>query len=96
TTADRYDSTVGIDLLIHDSAKAGHPPDLLGRQLVPPVDRSGKFGAEKLTSVTLTYPLGPNLTLTRFDELIAVYKMASIRADQAPRIGIDRFVFVPR
>jgi hypothetical protein len=44
----------------------------------------------------MSFDLPQDLPIHRFDEVIAIFHMARIRAYKAAKVGIERFVLQPR
>lgn len=91
---DQYHGTVSIRLVLVDSVKLMEWD--LGEQPVTSKPRAWPGGAEQTVEETLEYALGASRALSRFDEFRVVYRMELMRWEQSAKIGIQKFVLVPR
>jgi hypothetical protein len=94
--ADRLPHTVGLELRLVNTTLAGAPFETLGIQAVesspawqPPAD-------PQPASEILTFPVPARPKIRQFDELSIRFIRARYREDRSARVGIERFILIPR
>jgi hypothetical protein len=94
--ADRFLSSVSLELVIIDTASQGRPSLSLGRVFVSS-DPSWRF-QEHISPSTqiLNFPVPASGAISHFDEMMIVFHLEGYRARAAAKVGIDHFTLVPR
>lgn len=94
--ADVYPETVSLELILFNSSLPGKPSQSLGTVMVKSTRAWKLYEARSSTSETLNFPIPANPALRRFDEVMIVFRLDAIRADDGAKVAIDHFVLVPR
>lgn len=92
--ADKYPGTVWIRLYLADTVKLAEWD--LGEQAVTSSPQWRPGAEDEAYEETLTYDLGTARGLSRFDEFRIVYRMKDMRWGRSAKVGIRKFVLVPR
>ncbi|HSS99325.1 MAG TPA: hypothetical protein VLK33_19960 [Terriglobales bacterium] len=93
---DRYPGTVSLELILTNTTLRGKPSRSLGMKVVK--SSLNWIANDKRAPVDelLSFDIPANTAMHRFDEVTVAFHLAANRARFAPKIGIDRFVLVPR
>jgi len=91
--ADPFRDTVDLELVLIDTREGEQGSQSLGRAPVESVPEGSNAAPVK---ETLTFPIPPHPSITRFDELAIRFPRRHPRADRSAKIAIDRFVLVPK
>jgi hypothetical protein len=95
--ADHYPETVSLELVLINTSAPGKPSQSLGTMMVKSTRPWKLFDdAAKSVTETLNFAIPTHSSIRRFDEVMVVFRLDSVRADSGPKIAIDRFVLVPR
>jgi len=92
--ADMYPGTVWIRMFLADTSKLMEWD--LGEQAVTSSPRWRPGQGDEIYVETLQYDLGTSHAMTRFDEFRVVYRMKDMRWGRSAKIGIQKFVLLPR
>ena len=94
--ADHYPGTVSVELILRNTSLAGKPFLSLGTMPVSP-NRPWKLYEEHTSgNEVLTFPIAGSTSVHQFDEFTVVFRLTPDRSLLAARIGIERFILVPR
>jgi hypothetical protein len=93
---DRYPETVSLELVLTDTSLSKRPSQSLGNVMVRSTRPWKLYGDRPAVSETLTFEIPPRSTINRFDEVTVVFHLDPARADFGAKIGIEKFVLVPR
>jgi len=94
--ADPYQGTVSLELILINTTLPGKPSQSLGEAMVQSARPRQGYGERAVTSEVLNFDVPSTSSLRRFDEVTIVFKMEAGRAESGAKVGIDRFVLVPR
>lgn len=94
--ADLYPETVSLELILVNSSLPGKPSLSLGTIRAKSTPSWRIYERPSPTSETLNFPIPANRSLHGFDEVVIVFRLAALRADDGAKIAIDHFVLVPR
>jgi hypothetical protein len=94
--ADPYRGTVSLELILINTTIPGKPSQSLGEVMVQSARPRQGHGERAVAREVLNFDVPSTSSLRRFDEVMIVFKMESGRAESGAKIGIDRFVLVPR
>jgi hypothetical protein len=94
--ADLYPETVSLELILVNSSLPGKPSLSLGTIMAKSTPSWRIYERPSPTSETLNFPIPANRSLHGFDEVVIVFRLAALRADDGAKIAIDHFVLVPR
>lgn len=94
--ADRYPQTVAIELRLMNTALPRKPSQSLGEMQVHSTRAWKLYDDRPPTTETLDFAIPPNPLIRRFNEVMVVFRLDADRADAAAKIGIERFVLIPR
>ena len=93
---DRYPETVSLELILTDTSLPKRPSQSLGSIKVRSTRPWGLYGDRPAVGETLTFEVPARSAINRFDEVTVVFRLDPARADFGAKIGIERFVLVPR
>jgi len=93
---DRYPETVSLELILTDTSLPKRPSQSLGSIKVRSTRPWGLYGDRPPVGETLTFEVPARSAINRFDEVTVVFRLDPARADFGAKIGIERFVLVPR
>ncbi len=93
---DRYPETVSMELILTDTSLPPKPSQSLGSVMVKSTRPWRLYGDRPPVSETLTFAIPAHSVINRFDEVTIVFRLDPARADFGAKIGIERFVLVPR
>jgi hypothetical protein len=93
---DRYPETVSLELVLSDTSLSKRPSQSLGNVMVRSTRPWKLYGNRPAVNETLTFEILPRSTINRFDEVTVVFHLDPARADLGAKIGIEKFVLVPR
>jgi hypothetical protein len=93
---DRYPETVSLELVLTDTSLSKKPSQSLGNVMVSSTRPWKLSGDRPAVSETLTFAIPRRSTINRFDEVTVVFHLDPVRADFGAKIGIEKFVLVPR
>jgi hypothetical protein len=93
---DRYPETVSLELVLTDTSLSKRPSQSLGNILVRSTRPWKLYGDRPVVSEILTFEIPSRSTLKRFDEVTVIFHLEPLRADVGAKIGIEKFVLVPR
>ena len=93
---DRYPETVSLELVLTDTSLSKRPSQSLGNILVRSTRPWKLYGDRPAVSEILTFEIPSHSTLKRFDEVTVIFHLEPLRADVGAKIGIEKFVLVPR
>jgi hypothetical protein len=93
---DRYPDTVSLELVLTDTSLSKRPSLSLGDVMVRSTRPWKLYGDRPTVSETLTFEMPPRSFINRFDEVTVVFHLDPARADFGAKIGIEKFVLVPR
>jgi hypothetical protein len=93
---DRYPETVSLELVLTDTSLSKRPSQSLGNIMVRSTRPWKLYGDRPAVSETLTFEIPSRSTLKRFDEVTVIFHLEPLRADVGAKIGIEKFVLVPR
>ncbi len=93
---DRYPETVSLELVLTDTSLSKRPSQSLGNITVTSTRPWKLYGDRPAVSETLTFEIPSRSTLKRFDEVTVIFHLEPLRADVGAKIGIEKFVLVPR
>lgn len=91
---DRYGGTVALELFLGNTTQIGKPSQSLGKFVLPWPRHSP--GSDPGDSQRLSFPMPTSGPLRQFDDAVVVFHLEAIRADEAARVAVERFVLVPR
>jgi hypothetical protein len=94
--ADRYPESVSLELILTNTRSPGKPSQPLGSIMVKSTAPWKLYGDQPPVAETLSFKVPAKSAIRRFDEVTIVFHLDVDRADFGARIGIDRFVLVPR
>ena len=94
--ADRYPTSVSLELILVDTTAPGKPSQSLGRVDIVSNRRWTPDDREQATSETLNFFIPSNSAIHRFDEVTIVFRLGGFRARAAAKIGIDHLTLIPR
>ena len=94
--ADPYRGTVSLELILINTTLPGKPSQSLGEAMVQSARPRQVYGERAVAREVLNFDVPSTSSLRRFDEVMIVFKMESGRAELGAKVGIDRFVLVPR
>ena len=92
--ADKYPGTVWIRMYLADTVKLVEWD--LGEQAVTSSPQWRPDAGDEAYEETLTYDLSAARAMSRFDEFRIVYRMKDLRWGRSAKVGIRKFVLVPR
>lgn len=93
--ADRYPTSISLELILVDTTAPGKPSQSLGRVDIISSRRWTPDDRAQPTSETLNFLVPPNSVIHRFDEVTLVFRLGGFRARTAAKIGIDHFTLLP-
>ncbi len=94
--ADHYPGTVSVELLVRDTRLAGKPSRSLGTADIS-ADRTAKLYDDRPPgNEVLNFPISGQSPVHRFDEFTVVFRLTPNRSLLAPRIGIEKFILLPK
>jgi len=93
---DRYPETVSLELILTDTSLPKRPFQSLGGVMVKSTRPWRLYGDRPAVSETLTFAIPAHSMINRFDEVTIVFRLDPARADFGAKIGIERFVLIPR
>lgn len=94
--ADHYPGTVSLELVVSNTRLPGRPAQSLGTELVRST-RPWKFHDERPpTDEVLQFDIPVQCKVRRFDEFTVIFRTTPGRSFSAARVGIERFVLLPR
>ena len=93
---DRYPETVSLELILTDSSLPKRPSQSLGIIMVKSTRPWRLYGDRPPVSETLNFEIPARSVINRFDDVTIVFRLDPARADFGAKIGIERFVLVPR
>ncbi len=93
---DRYPETVSLELVLTDTSLSKRPSQSLGNIMVRSTRPWKLYGDRPAVSETLAFEIPSRSTLKRFDEVTVIFHLEPLRADVGAKIGIEKFVLVPR
>jgi hypothetical protein len=93
---DRYPETVYLELILTDSSLPKRPSQSLGIITVKSTRPWRLYGDRPPVSETLNFEIPARSMINRFDEVTIIFRLDPARADFGAKIGIERFVLVPR
>ena len=93
---DRYPDTVYLELVLTDTSLSKRPSQSLGNVRVRSTRPWKLYGDRPVVQETVTFPIPARATINRFDEVSVVFHLDPMRADFGAKIGIEKFVLVPR
>jgi hypothetical protein len=94
--ADRYPTSISLEVILVDTTAAGRPSQSLGRIDIVSNRRWGPDPSPRPTTETLNFPIPSNSVIHRFDEVTVLFRLDGFRAQAAAKIGIDHFTLIPR
>ena len=94
--ADRYPDSVALELILINTSLPGKPFESLGEMMVRSTPPWQLYGERPVVRETLNFTVPSEGTIRGFDEVKVVFHLEAQRAEFGARIGIDRFVLVPR
>lgn len=92
--ADRYPSSVSLELRLVNTAEAGKPSLALGP--MPLLSRASREGRREGVLETLRFDLPPSPSPARFDEFSVRFVLGGWRSSHSAAVAIDRFILVPK
>ncbi len=93
--ADRYPGTVSLELIVINTSLRGRPSQSLGKNTVRST-RAWKLYDDRLpTNEILHFIVPANSRISRFDEVMVVFRLDSDRSFAAAKMGIESFVLIP-
>jgi hypothetical protein len=92
---DRYPGTVSLELILRNTTLPDTPSQSLGTAMVAST-RPWTLGKRPAASEVLSFNVPPDLKLRQFDELSVVFQLSPRRSNVGAKIGIERFILVPR
>jgi hypothetical protein len=93
---DRYPETVSLELILTDTSLPKRLSQSLGTIMVKSTRPWKLYGDRPPVSETLTFEVPVRSVINRFDEVTVVFRLDPARADFGAKIGIERFLLVPR
>jgi hypothetical protein len=93
---DRYPETVSLELILTDTSLPRKPSQSLGSIMVKSTRPWQLYGDRPPVSETLSFDIPAQSAIHHFDEVTIVFRLDPARADFGAKIGIERFVLVPR
>lgn len=93
---DRYPETVSLELILSDTSLPKRDSQSLGDIKVRSTRPWTLYGDRPVVGETLAFEIPPHPAINRFDEVTVVFHLDPMRADVGAKIGIEKFVLVPR
>jgi hypothetical protein len=93
---DRYPETVSLELMLTDTSLPTKPSQSLGSVMVKSTRPWQLYGDRPPVSETLSFDMPAHSAIHHFDEVTIVFRLDPARADFGAKIGVERFVLVPR
>jgi hypothetical protein len=93
---DRYPRTVSLELVLINTSLQGKPAQSLGTEWVDSTPAWKLYDDQPPMTETLEFAVPLNPRIRRFDEVRVVFRLDPNRADTAAKIGVEKFVLVPR
>jgi hypothetical protein len=93
---DRYPETVSLELILTDTSLPTKPSQSLGSVMVKSTRPWQLYGDRPPVSETLSFDMPAHSAIHHFDEVTIMFRLDPARADFGAKIGIERFVLVPR
>lgn len=94
--ADRYPDSVSLELILINTSLPGKPSESLGGVIVKSTPPWQLYGERPVVRETLNFTVPSEGAIRSFDEIKVVFHLEAQRAEFGAKIGIDRFVLVPR
>jgi hypothetical protein len=94
--ADRYPTSISLELILVDTTAPGKPSQSLGRVDIISSRKWTPDGRAQPTSEALNFLVPAHSAIHRFDEVTVVFRFEGFRARTAAKIGIDHFTLFPR
>lgn len=94
--ADRYPGTVWLEVILRDTALPGKPSLSLGTDMVASTPPRKLNDERKALSEVLSFDVPGLRKISQFDEVTVVFRLAPDRSEVGAKIGIERFILVPR
>jgi hypothetical protein len=93
--ADRYPGTVSLELIVINTRLRGKPSQSLGKRSVLYTSPSKLYDDRLPVTEVLHFAVPANSRISRFDEVMVVFRLDSDRSSAAAKMGIEKFVLVP-
>jgi len=95
-SADRFPSSISVELLLVNTSLAGKPRLSLGRAEVTstPPFRPGPVPLS--VPELLSFDVPPEPSISQFDQVSVIFHRSKLRSYRSARIAIERFILMPR